>query len=406
MPKYVRATRLKLNATKSFDERSMTGYPRRMNTQKVLLCAFVVSLAGCNGDSDLVNALCDTIVRCDLGTLGSGVQSKDQCVAYYNLQLQAFKIKYTDQASACVSDLNAASCDVLTREETLAIGSCSGDIVDGAVAIGGCCTNNLDCAGDAKCTVAGEELKCAPLELAGPDMDCGADGCQEGLVQVGSIGSQIGCQCFRRSAVGEACANGSICQESAYCNSDTICTALPTTGESCMESGFCQDAYCDFSDPTNPTCAARKPDGEPCQVGQCINSCFDGTCTGSQGFFGALGETCGSGEKPCLKNLFCKIGAGATEGTCSKWLENGEPCVQRGCRVGLTCSEGTCQPLPKNGETCVSPSGLCDPLSKTYCDESNTCLPLKGVGETCDNTRSQCQAGLICLDSKCTALCM
>lgn len=131
---------------------------------------------------------------------------------------------------------------------------------------------------------------------------------------------------------------------------------------------------------------------------------------------------------PCAESYQCKGGAckkssGSTCGTCATPAAVGQPCdadSSHACVTGATCTisgsssstTGTCvaETIAKEGEPCSST----DPKKSIRCDKglhcdyatgpgsTPTCKAAAKTGEKCE-TRSDCEAALVCASGKCAA---
>jgi hypothetical protein len=172
--------------------------------------------------------------------------------------------------------------------------------------------------------------------------------CAPGLV-CSSFGKCIQPACLPwrgAGALGEACSNdegGRACVEGAYCDTQGTkrCQDIPTEGESCTGSYFCEPgSTCQDStggDRADAICKAPLAEGTPC-----------------------------SSNTGCAEGLACVTPAGAEVGTCTTPLADGQPCTTAG-----ECASGHC---PFNVEPRV-------------------CTPTPGAGEPCSE---RCQEGLVC----------
>ena len=177
----------------------------------------------------------------------------------------------------------------------------------GAVATGGSCYFDFDCAG-------------APDSFCGPDQ-----------------------KCKQKPQAGFPCSVSTPCASQFYCASNGTCAAKLTSGAPCMPgvSNQCaEDLFCDANATPTPVCATKKAGGEACTGDTSCTSgdCVPGQCMGtsSQCFNDAQcsSRCAGSGQ-------FCTTAANCGNGNCSI--------------SGTTCNNTTLVCGGGAGDTCVFP---------------------------------------------------
>jgi hypothetical protein len=304
----------------------------------------------------------------------------------------------------------------------------------GAIAYGGHCTQNTDCAAGLACfdqnTFGFPGGFCAPI--------CdNARTCSAGFTcqpyQTGTAGS-----CLPSCAVTADCTQSgfmcihNICQPDCrmagnYCHAGQTCQADGTCGFSApvdMGASSCSNGWSSCGS----SCEYLTDDPHNC--GTCGNSCA-GVCAGGScaaAGAGAFGGAC-AGSTDCAAGLFCMDQArfNMPGGFCGQWCDSARPCpgsqkcmptngsgssgvcfkqcmMDADCgRAGYICQGGTCQ-----GGCTANPS-QCGP--GTVCDSvSNHCLPgtQNDMGGTCifqcsgacggpDGCGGTCQPGSGCL---------
>ncbi len=134
----------------------------------------------------------------------------------------------------------------------------------------GFCAFGLHCVGPSgmsTCVVdAAEGETCA----TGNDLPLAAPRCGNGLLCEGGT-----CQPYSVSGLGEACDNtGRLCPLGSFCSNASICVALPSGGEPCLQNLCDPDHIC-----VGNTCAPRSAEGSACTSG---GECATGlACTGA-----------------------------------------------------------------------------------------------------------------------------
>lgn len=331
-------------------------------------------------DESLANAYCQVLRDCTLlggessvfGVL-TAATDLNACQTFFS---RAFEERFTsienkvtsgaisydkDAFAQCLSDVKTA-CDLdgLSRCEAA---------FEGKVAPGGVCESDLDCAGDAHCSVSVST----------------ADSCTKAI-------------CVARVAAGQPCAFDSECTQSAgpmaCAFEESICVPLTRTinlpeGSACGES----------SSGTGVTYLI-------CANGlECVTE-FEGEfCRAVL----AAGSDCTETEVSCGRGLLCLPDAGADTRSCqtlpiAKTVgadcnldEDAGPIVVCSVVDQLGCDNGKCR---KWGDGEVG--AYCDSAFETdwscdrghYCTATSTCAVKKAAGSPCENTDE-------CLDGYC-----
>jgi hypothetical protein len=312
-------------------------------------------------------ALCGVLAQC-LGPALKFTFPNDDCESREKAMLEqgdfsivqkdidAGKVTYDGtKVDACVSALQAAGCDVLTRR----LSTLCPAVIVGSAAEGAACTTNAECKAPLFCKKASCPGTCATLLSAGED-----------------------------------CKHDDDCQDGLKCSTQTKKCVKPAADGATCEG------------PTGPSCASD----HACKGG---NNATPGTCIPvNQAFAAAEGETCDPTTTTfCADGLACALTgvvnnktqfqckARSTGSSCSiaypEDCPNGQYCVVPDPKTSFT---GTCTPLPAAGSACGKhvPSDLtsndqfCAP--GTVCVQQ-TCHALQNLGEAC-TVNAECVSGL------------
>ena len=185
---------------------------------------------------------------------------------------------------------------------------------------------------DCKPTSWDEELRCGVgCSLLhgdrGPGYDCVRDGvfstCQQGLVCIDSTCVDP-CDHW---AVGITCASAP-CAYPTLCDQTTeTCVAPPGEGEACLNGSQCEQGL----ECIAGTCGGPRDDGEACMGhDHCLSrNCPAGFCAPRP----VAGESC-AGSVACAEGLRC------LEEVCVEGTRPGDPCP---CTDGQTCDDGVCR---------------------------------------------------------------
>lgn len=214
--------------------------------------------------------------------------------------------------TACVQEMNAASqaatfCDDLGAS---AAPSCKRvfSTATGAVAPGGACGSDSDCApssaGNVRCRSTSNAKICQVLISGGKEGDSPCVGTVDGTTTSYTGSSQgtppstgylcdkasgLRCdsttsRCARLQDPGGPCTSSEACVATAYCDTaKQLCAARIAAGGACSTSSSCvPEADCNT---TSHTCVARLPDGSACKSGSECGSraCVNGQCGKSPG---------------------------------------------------------------------------------------------------------------------------
>jgi hypothetical protein len=273
-------------------------------------------------------------------------------------EIASGKLSYQpDKIGACLNDFVSAPCGSSDSQ----FASCLAAI-DGTVAIGGACTSELQCAGDAHCDVSAScpSVCEAPLDLAAT---CSSNqDCRAGLSC--AFGTSA-CTAFAKK--GEACRGATL----GECGSGLVCV-----GASGDVAGSCQAIRkVQLGEPCDITSATICADGLACViVGRAANDAAQQICvapTSSRG-------PCSIGEQDsCPRDEYCPLTAVD--------LING-------------VYTATCRPIAKEGETCVAGTAACGATGA--CRSDSHCIELRKIGEACQ-ADSECYSdtciGGVCL---------
>jgi hypothetical protein len=272
--------------------------------------------------------------------------------------IAAGTVKYAgDKVEACLAEIRAQGC---AFGEAIDGDACRAAI-DGTVALGAGCQNDLECVGDAYCK---------------------------------SSGSCPG-TCTAREAVGATCESDSQCQGGLACAVDTQrCYELAGAGDLC---GGSEGTAC------GP--------GLFC-IGQDEQSGKQGNCRAlSEVLTAAAGASCDIQAGPlCASGVSCAIesfAGGSLVMSCMTEVASGAACKisfpdmcpdGEFCAVPANTVDGTCTKLPASGEACAVPPfetepSLCGPYTRC---EAGTCRERQATG-------ASCQVDEVCLSETCVA---
>lgn len=272
--------------------------------RRSLLLLFVV---GCGGvdiqefQDEAIDARCEYLTRCGL------FPSANDCRADFDATtapstsivaaVDAGKVVYDeDLAEDCLEALREGSCS-----QTASLDPKCEDIFTGTIADGGMCAFDDECV-SGRCSVEDCTMACCP-----------------GTCMPARPTPKIGEMCLF------------ICEAGAYCGADSICHALQPKGAACDAPFACDDGlYCNgLTSMMSGTCTALPNTGEAC-VEQCLN--IGDYCEGTCKKVGLVGATC------------------ANDDQCSFYYE---------CDDTMKCAAPMREPLLPNGATCSS-SVVCE----------------------------------------------
>ncbi|ABS24848.1 hypothetical protein [Anaeromyxobacter sp. Fw109-5] len=335
-----------------------------------VLTAIAAALAGCSGpkdaptprpDTSTIGAFCDAMLAAYSSKLAScyrltpatieGELDGSQCRAYQAFA-DAGRLTYdAAQASRCVAEMQAASCEQFWFWNDPGAPSCA-SVFAGHTPPGSSCAVSEACAGG-RCTDWTDHCSgtCVAWLAAGEACDLEPWGCAPGLA---CDAGQVPPRCAVPSYAGEGQACGAFgCGVGLWCDGDT-CRAKTATG-SCATG--------------EEACAA----GSYCRSG----AADEARCVPLVG----VGEACGAAVL-CGPGSHCD----AASGRCAEDPGPGEPCAEQtewgdGCARSW-CDAGTCRAFVPEGEACTQ-AQECGPLScitsvgggLTCVDEFQACMP-------------------------------
>lgn len=268
---------------------------------------------------------------------------------------------HPDRVADCVAAFGAAECRVFGQADILVGDLCpifTGSIADGEPCFDAleCATPGAVCGGDSACE---EGALCClrtcipPADLAEScaDRDCvlGAH-CIDGLCRPGETGSPC--------ALPTHCDLDFWCDPSSgTCQPDAALDGACAADEQCPWPQTCLGDDLGQSDPPSGTCGRSDRPGDPCDVG-------------------------------CFYNLTCKPASMVGLGTCVRYGEEGDGCVDVECGPELRCGpDVVCIPRSREGESCSFTSKDC--LEGLRCVDptgggtTGVCAALAEVGERC-----------------------
>lgn len=269
------------------------------------------------------------------------------------------------KAQACLDSLAGRTCaELLERDSDACLAA-----LDGTVALGGDCTLDDECQGQAVCKSATGACpgQCAPLLVAG--QACAEDGdCQSGLQCSAETGL-----CVAPAAEGQPCEHGA-----PPCGPGLLCLGK---NDDEQVPGVCKTPASALSAPLGGVCEPTL--GQLCEAGGACTlqgadlqaGRVDWSCV-SVGTYVAGGECKPGFPDACASGHYCQTGSGALAllgGTCTVIPAVGEPCgtgMSR-CRPGAVCVADVCQNLVANGVSCTA-HAMC--LSE-HCGASGGCEP-------------------------------
>ncbi|HOX42296.1 MAG TPA: proprotein convertase P-domain-containing protein [Myxococcota bacterium] len=285
-----------------------------------------------------------------------------------------------------------------------------------------------------------------------------ANTCSDGNVCTVDSCNEAGDTCVNNAAA----ANGTACSDGLYCTTGEVCTAGACGGglaRNCADADPCTNDTCNEG---TDTCAhAAVANGTACDDGAWCN--IGETCTGGV-CGGGVARTCSDGNQctsdscndatdacvntsvangtPCEDGQYCITGETCTAGVCGgggpRTCTDGNQCTVDSCNEagdtcaydaaamnGVACNDGA---FCLVGETCSS--GVCGGGAPRTCDDSNPCTanncsealdlcqnPALANGTACEDglfctspdtcQAGACQAGLgdPCTADPCSSLC-
>lgn len=301
--------------------------------------AAVAVLAACGGDDDggpieiddlggaLVSAYCSVYVGCGLIDDYATCSSLDLDVEIDADLVAAVKagtiVYHEDLAGQCLGGIGGSSCE---RNRLFDEPAACEQVFEGTVAAGGQCAIDEQCISH-QCDVP-----------ACPDQCC--------------QGTCIGDAPTPRPVLGESCATSTRCVES-FCHQDTlVCTAYLALGATCNDTDECLTGVC------NGVCTALPTTGDTC-----MPATQEATCA-------KIGDICSQTTMTCVA-----VGL------------SGDPCTTRAdCSPIYTCgASAMCVLGPRVGEAC--PTGDC--IDNSFCNDAGMCQAPQADGASC-TSNSEC----------------
>lgn len=276
-------------------------------------------------------------------------------------------IFHPDNAAECLDAVAHAPCDGAQAADDF-LRHCHG-IITGAVAAGGGCWGDDECAGGV-CVAPDCGGACMPY--APPGGPCMATG---GTPEV-------------------------TCDPSVhFCGDDGTCRHKGHRGDPCGDDTQCLFDY---------VCVAGKCDDPPRVArddvcGTTLPPCEDGLYCDETGAC----EPLKSAAQPCARPDACQAGMVCAGGVCAPWLDAGGACdaspaaIASGCPATQRCTAAACAPAAgvKAGPLahCASDADCDDGL---YCATGSYCYYGAGVGAVCQSDH-ECAKDLQCLGGVC-----
>ncbi len=303
-----------------------------------------------------------------------------------------------DGAYCTINDVcSAGTCGGATRDcssltNQCNVGSCD-ETADSCVAQAR--PNDTPCDDGLYCT-AGDACQAGSC-VAGPPRVCGAAGgsCRTGV-----------CDETLDMCTGDPVPNGSACDDGQFCTLNDFCvagTCAGGTARTCAGTS-CTDGYCD--DVANSCLTTPKADGTVCNDGAfCTisDSCTTGVC-------GGMARDCSSASDACNTGI-CNEAADSCVG---QPKSDGTACPDGNfCTVNDVCQAGTCATQPRdctsandscNVGVCNEGADACQPVARPngtmcndgqFCTTSDSCVAGSCVGSArdCSAAGGECTVG-------------
>lgn len=268
-------------------------------------------------------------------------QYRNEEFAALEQAVDAGTVRYdAKEAPECLRALQKLGCDIATQRSPAACESA----LQGTVLLGGSCSVNAECEGDAFCDLSAGTCPGVCAELRQEGENCDSDSaCSNGLSCAGT--------CERAATAGQSCGGA----QGADCRVGLVCRGSTDT-----ESGTCANADAVLSQEL----------GEPCHPGETrlckagLSCAYTGRASSEQTF--ACAEKVGHGADctlgfpdPCPDGEFCDVDplGDLTDGTCVALPGAGQPCLvgefrTSACASSLSCINEVCTAVKANGAAC------------------------------------------------------
>lgn len=302
----------------------------------VALASALGTIAGACGDGvalfdtpeERARVSCEQALACHeypdldtcLATRASTPGSLDEIAIDVRAEVVDYDPDRFDDCLSAIVDFNDCRISFTTLGELT--GPCR-DFLEGLVARGDPCTEDLQCAGASRCDVP----------------QCPASCC---------LGTCVAAPVRPIAELGEECLD--LCVDGAFCDfreATPRCAALLEVGESCTTNAFCVDgALCDVNETIGSgTCIALAEPGDSCEPNtnrgiSCVRR--DNFCDPTDSVCKLrldVGETCSPSVDSCRRYTICR------NEVCAMRSARGESCSggsASDCLPGLACFGGTC----------------------------------------------------------------
>lgn len=340
-----------------------------MKSTRVLFGILPLALAAaCSGSSDdddggssvplddvpaaYSQAVCDTLTRCAEPLLEVFLVGED-CVANTTARLEEElsawqaaiddgRVEYHgDQVESCLADVRARACEDFNERGS---GPCE-QVFVGTTALGGDCTLDDECAGDAYCDF---ENACPGtcVELAGEGRSCNEnDDCASGLTCSNATGA-----CEQPGGAGDLCG-----MDNPDCGLGYLCAGANAL---MGEPGNCRSYDEVFAGAEGDACDILAFElcqtGLVCQVDAFGVDGIEASCAANVGSAAACRLAV---PDQCPDDEYCDVPENMLEGTCRPRPAAGEACGGSDgnvCAAGARCNGGTCKALTELGGSCVT----------------------------------------------------
>lgn len=338
-----------------------------------LLVILSVSAAACGGSSSnkgnqagtvdqfcpsVMNALAAKFAQCynSPADAWQTLLGQAQTCSDMSKAVKAGRAKYdASQGSACLAEVNKASCSDLQSFGNTAGDPCN-TAVQGQVPANGSCYSGTDCVDQGSCSAGSSACPGTCSGVAHLGQSCASLSCDNYTTCMNSM-------CMEPAGAGQACMGGThpSCGGGYYCQNGSNATA-----------GVCQPKQ------TSGSCSYG---GSECALGY---NCIGATSTGTAGTCQqakAVGATCTQGNGECAFLTYC-----GSNNQCTEYPKTGGTCGIVNMKEYAACLGSYC-------------SGAAAP---TY---TGTCAAYKNVGDSCTGS-DECGDGYCdSTSSKCVAAC-